>query len=340
MEVCKSPPNNNPINSTTPVETNNNVEERSSHNFMAEFHERFAPHEIQLMPLDGPTMQRFLECQATFRHQLKPIKAQTAFHYTDRNNIDSIRQQGLTVGESRNGARFGKGIYACRNPHAFSQYGNVGILVLMLPGVSKQRISTSRDGNLDYPKDVDSYLGNKRMKHTELYGLVFPKSPYHDEIVLVNGRQVLPVCWFPGRVLKNKDLMYSLTCFWQKLADEHLNDNIPTEMERVIPTKDDLEYQRNFVAAMQKKYQQNFSHSSGNYTTYNTPKGNNFNHQTPKGKYNNSNYTPKGSILNTPKANNSHDKKTSNGKYTPRGKYNNSNTPKGKFQSKTWTRNP
>ena len=56
----------------------------------------------------------------------------------------------------------------------------------MLPGVSKQRISTSRDGDLEYPKDVDSYLGNKRMEHSELYGLVFPKSPYHDEIVLVN----------------------------------------------------------------------------------------------------------------------------------------------------------
>lgn len=216
------------------------------------FEKHFSKAGILLFPLNGPVMNRFVSCQETFRQMGKPITVQIAFHYTRSNVVDSILSNGLVTDRpTRNGALFGDGIYTCTNPYAFSLYGDIGIVVLILPGVSKQRAAVNRD--LDSPNDVDSYLGNKLIKKFE-NGVEFPRSTYFDELVITKGQQVLPVCCYNRAIANNRELMFDLTCFWQNYADVHFNGNERTPVSRCYPSFQDLAFEHRLAYKQQKRF--------------------------------------------------------------------------------------
>lgn len=210
---------------------------------------RYPSTEVQMLQCDDVFFlaERFVACQQKFRSRTKPIQVQVAFHYTQPKNLASIRQDGLlSTLKKRHGAAFGKGIYVGTNPHAFSVYGQVGLLVLILKGSVLQKDSYGNSaGDM-----ADSLQGNKLMT-TDRRGTVFPKSSYFDEIILRKSEQVLPLVSFPKSAINNGELMFDLHQKVQHLADQLLNDGQRTFLRRVYPTLQDIRYEHKICVARQ-----------------------------------------------------------------------------------------
>mmetsp|Transcript_782 Transcript_782/g.1276 ORF Transcript_782/g.1276 Transcript_782/m.1276 type:complete len:139 (+) Transcript_782:473-889(+) len=123
------------------------------------------------------------------------------------------------------GEAFGNGIYTANNPCAFRRYGEVGLLVATLLG-KVQRMFGRNDG-----ADANTVIGNKR--ETIYRGSI----PYHDEIVLRQSSQCLPLMQYKSH-LAHDDLIWTYHIELQKLVDNFFNGEAPTELERVHPPHD------------------------------------------------------------------------------------------------------
>eukprot|EP00957_Ditylum_brightwellii_P032381 2453627-Ditylum_brightwellii.AAC.1 len=178
------------------------------------------------------TCEKILQCQETFRKLNHPTHVTVAYHYTHRQSMDKIQQHGLLSKNERNdimvrenkfhGEAFGNGIYTANNPLAFKSFGEVGLLVATLRG-KIEKVSGRFDGG-----DANTVIGNKEER------LRGGSIPYHDEIVLRQSSQCLPLIQYKSH-LAHDDLMWTYHIELQKLVDNFFNGEVPTELERVHP---------------------------------------------------------------------------------------------------------
>jgi len=185
--------------------------------------------------------ERFMFCRRVFENAGKPVHVTVAFHYTNPENLPSIRKVGLlTSMQQQNGSNFGRGIYVGTNPHAFSCYGQAGIMLLIFQGTVKL---VDQYSTRDSVSGVDSFLGNKLMKVAGQKAS-FPKSGYFDEIILQQSAQALPFVSYPQTAINNAELMYDLQCNLQKAADHFFNEGRTTTVRRVLPSlKEDFAFE-------------------------------------------------------------------------------------------------
>ena len=204
--------------------------------------------------------ERFLQYREKFRRAGKPINITTAFHYTSSKNAEGILQDGFICGQkTRHGTRFGQGVYVATNPLAFSCYGSVGMLLMIMHGTSRQLTFYEKSTEFQ----ADSFLGNK-LTETSGKNHFFPRTTYFDEIILRDGRQALVVAMYPQGMVNNHELLYDLQVRLQRLADRLFHGGRQTPMRPVIPSYEDLVFQHDLrirFKAMQRRWPMNGSHN-------------------------------------------------------------------------------
>lgn len=176
--------------------------------------------------------ERFMQCQDQFQSDGKPTRVYVGFHYTDPENIDSIRGDGLLTIDDRikygninnnNVAVFGDGVYTGGNPTAFEKYGDVGLIVAVLKGWTKKVTYRQSQPHQQHP-GADTLVGNKT-----------GDSPYDDEIILQRSEQVLPLLKYYTYKISDKgfkNLIWSIHKKLQQVLDEFCNDSKPTLISR------------------------------------------------------------------------------------------------------------
>ena len=210
---------------------------------------------LSLMPLapswtqfiaDGwDIARRFLRKRSDFQLHGKPPLVKVGFHFTSSkgNKIKRIQRHGLLP--SAGSKYFGKGVYLCENPHAFSCWGDIGILVLYIPGTVRQLKKNEKCTDL---YGFDSFRGNKLFKN---YNKASKPQYCFDEIIVKSTDQVLPVFAFPRPAVNNADHLFHFHKKVQELADRTINyvedymnpHTAPprkTTVRRVYPKKYDL----------------------------------------------------------------------------------------------------
>mmetsp|Transcript_18956 Transcript_18956/g.32470 ORF Transcript_18956/g.32470 Transcript_18956/m.32470 type:complete len:476 (-) Transcript_18956:230-1657(-) len=215
----------------------------------------------ELMTLDGMTnlslapiatddivflAERFIECRMDFGTDGRPTDVTCGYHYTNQNNLDAIRQDGLlsrpervarNVGQQTGGAYFGDGIYTGRNPQAFQNFGNVGLLVAILKG-NERNVRNAEPPN----PAINTVIGNKVFPKTEGHGSgrnLDDKKTYNDEVVLRTSSQCLPLFSFSMRRYtydngQNKDWDNIWTCHerLQGVLDRFFNEGRTLSVHR------------------------------------------------------------------------------------------------------------
>ena len=182
-------------------------------------------------------IESFLNCLDQFRAQGKPTGVEVAFHYTQELFLPSISLNGLVSDNKTrcNGHAFGRGIYVGTNPHAFSVYGEVGLLVLILKGTVRH-LDTHASS---FGHQVDTLLGNKLMQKSAT-SIDFPTSPYFDEIILQRDEQALPLFSFPSSLVNNAELMWDMQVQVQAMVDALLHGGVHTPVRRIYPSLRDV----------------------------------------------------------------------------------------------------
>jgi hypothetical protein len=166
---------------------------------------------------------RMLCAQQAFRTAGKPTVVDLGYHYTQEENMASIRSDGLMSSKEQatkrvsavryNGASYGQGVYTATNPCAWHGYfGDVGLIVARLQGV-----------NVDFnPASVNT--GNQD-------SVTVDRDNVRECVVLVSSQQCIPILQFdssqisrnshvrPGNMLVNR---YHVAL--QALIDEMFND--------------------------------------------------------------------------------------------------------------------
>ena len=98
--------------------------------------------------------------QEAFRKAQVDSHVDIAYHYTRSQNLRRIRQDGLltkadrdkmNIATSTHGLAFGDGVYTGNNPFAFTSYGDCGLMIARLKGVTVRATPTGGD-----PVDVSS----------------------------------------------------------------------------------------------------------------------------------------------------------------------------------------
>ena len=139
----------------------------------------------------------FLSFQNQLHQQGRPSTVTCAYHYTDSQNLATIRVDGLRSKAEREaagiqsrgkGAMFGDGIYCASNPIAFRWQGDTGLLVAVLKG-AEQSVGHKPPPQPDH---VDTYIGNKG----DVMPLTSPVDSPFAEIVLKRSQQCLPLFQF------------------------------------------------------------------------------------------------------------------------------------------------
>ena len=153
--------------------------------------------------------EQFMDCHLRFRSEGRPSEVTCGYHYTHKHNLSGIRRGGLMssperraakLGKMGGGTYFGDGIYTGRNPRAFSDFGDTGLLVAILRGNEKCVLGHAQHGD-----DVNTLVGNKKHRkrqnsHPSEY--TDPNELYFDEVVLRKSAQCLPL------------LSFEVNCFW------------------------------------------------------------------------------------------------------------------------------
>jgi len=218
-----------------------------------------APLSTQFIANGKGIAEQFFRCRESFRNMNKPIHVKVGFHYTwseavgNHYIVENIQRRGLlspTGGKgkitSQNGTFYGPGIYLSENPHAFSCYGDIGILVLYIAG---EQFGGSR--NKSGRRTVDSFRGNKLTRDSRNQ-----KSPYFDEIIVQESEQILPVFAFARSETNNADQLHQFHAQVQELVDRTINymedyasgnndtNFIPrrTTVPRIFPNYEDLNF--------------------------------------------------------------------------------------------------
>ena len=184
--------------------------------------------------------EQFLNTQLHFQQTGRPTTVTIGYHYTNADALNGIRQGGLMskperltnkMGKQKGGAYFGEGIYTGRNPEAFSQYGDTCILVAILEGRSKY----VQHG--EFSEGFDTVIGNKVTPKDLHYSspLVDPEyKPFHDEVVLKESGQCLPLLTFsrqdfsPSCKVPDRNLVNIWKCHkeLQAVLDKFLNGGV------------------------------------------------------------------------------------------------------------------
>lgn len=205
-----------------------------------------APPATQFIAGGWDIARRFIRKVDDFESQGKPSIVKVGFHYTssEGNRIEEIQRHGLLP--SADSRFFGRGVYLCENPHAFSTYGDVGILVLYIPGMVCHLKNNEKCIN-GCRCVIDSFRGNKVLKG---FWTSEPQN-YFDEIIVKHTAQVLPVFAFPRFAVNNGDHLFYLQKTVQELIDRTMNYGYrpfragikKTVVRRVYPKFYDLTYE-------------------------------------------------------------------------------------------------
>lgn len=191
--------------------------------------------------------KKFLQCQADFQADGLPTNVTLAYHYTRNERMDSIKQDGLVTLADRKrkdahavgGCAFGDGVYTATNPYAFYGFngGKVGLLVAVVLGSTKRVSYSGRTPNNAAP--VNTVIGNKMRN---LPGNMSEDTQFHDEYVLQESRQCLPLVRFDtslvssdGRRTQGNDAVWTHHKELQKLLDQFFNGGIRTELTQILP---------------------------------------------------------------------------------------------------------
>ena len=183
--------------------------------------------------------EKMLECQSEYGSFQKPQHISMAYHFTNQQHLQSIRQDGLMSHpereekkiKSKSRAHFGDGIYVANNPFFFSHFGDTGLLVAILKGEELQVESRT-----DIPSPavmdndgVNTIIGNKHWKGNAIA----------DETCLRESRQVLPILQFSSDLVDFENsrslvkdgtaLLWRFHLEMQKVLDEFMNDHKPTQ---------------------------------------------------------------------------------------------------------------
>jgi hypothetical protein len=112
--------------------------------------------------------KRMISAQQVFHTAGKPTVVDLGYHYTLKENMDTIRSGGLMSSKERaakglsaaqnNGAKYGNGIYTATNPCAWhGRYGDVGLVVARLQGANANfhpaRANTSNQDSVTVERD-------------------------------------------------------------------------------------------------------------------------------------------------------------------------------------------
>ena len=230
-----------------------------------------APPLTQFMANGPEIAKRFLQHREHFRFLNKPITIKVGFHYTMSKGIPKIMQHGLLRSDI---TRFyGSGIYIAENPHAFSAYGDTGILVLYIPGTVLNLGQKEKTNSHEY---TDSFRGNKLSDHkSSRKNQKAAKTTYFDEIIMQNKEQILPVFAFPRSAINNADHLHRFHKQVQELVDRTVNfvddydgsyNNsntssnshwLPrkTAVPRIFPSYDDLRREHSLYKNFEKRLQ-------------------------------------------------------------------------------------
>jgi deltex-like protein len=216
--------------------------------------------------------ERFIAKQKEFVSMSKPRNVVVGYHYTYEENLDGICQDGLiSVAQqhlrqvsprrgSGGAVYFGTGIckYICcskplslhlvrvsllhppdtaNNPHAFVAYGRIGLLVAVLPGMTKR----VHQGGLDFDDTVDSGIGNKTVADAATRDV--KEMLFNDEIVLRDASQCLPLFSYPSEMARSlppdspgAEQLWLFHQKLQQLLDTFFNRGRATTLQRILPT--------------------------------------------------------------------------------------------------------
>jgi hypothetical protein len=167
--------------------------------------------------------KRLLSAQQAFHTAGKPTVVDLGYHYTQKENMASIRSDGLMSSKERtakglsvarfHGAKYGNGIYTATNPCAWhGVYGDVGLIVARLQGA-----------NVDFDR-AGPNTGNRDSVTVE-------RDNVRECVVLASSKQCIPILQFdssqisrnshvhPGNMMVNR---YHVAL--QALIDEMFND--------------------------------------------------------------------------------------------------------------------
>jgi deltex-like protein len=184
----------------------------------------------------------FLVKQGTMQSAGKPISVELAYHYTSKEAINCIAQQGLLASSGRR-TFYGKGIYVATNPHAFKSYGEMGLIVLVLKGVHKWCLYNETDVDAS----VDSFGGNKLYQSGKSFAQA--RSRYFDETVLRTSAQVLPLLQYPREATNNADLFWRIHVALENWVHGLFPSGWPrTNPKTSFPTFDDIKFEHRVVS--------------------------------------------------------------------------------------------
>jgi hypothetical protein len=182
----------------------------ASSSAVASANPQYQHEQIELVAMDDMYFmaERMMQQQAEFSLLGKPIHVDIGFHYTDAENMDNIRTNGLLSRAEQEescitartwcGIALGDGIYTGNNPQVFSHYGTVGILVARLKG---------------------------RTRHSQLWSECDTVET-RQMVVLKSSSQCIPLVHFPKSIVE--PLLFTIARFHdalQNATDEFFNNN-------------------------------------------------------------------------------------------------------------------
>jgi len=159
-------------------------------------------------------VERFAEAHSVFKFDGKDT------HYTRGDNLDQIQTTGLLTKVEReakgvennyNGSAWGDGVYTGNNPHAFSSYGDIGLLVARLKGHSIPATCRGRGFK------GDTAIANE--------------GSAHEMVILSQSYQCIPLLYF-RRVdaygCHVFEIIWTFHCKLQEIVDTLFNNGTKT----------------------------------------------------------------------------------------------------------------
>ena len=189
-------------------------------------------------------MERMLKTQATYKSLGYSSHVDTGFHYTSEGNMAHIRTNGLMSKSERSsqqitagshGSVYGDGIYTGNNPICFQNYGERGLVVARLKGVS---VRVARFP-IPFVKGEDVQNATTIVGNKSTAGKEWPESDHSDEIVLKSSHQCVPLIQYNRTInaqtrndCNHCKLILHLQTVMQSMLNEYLNDfgTVSTEL--------------------------------------------------------------------------------------------------------------
>jgi Deltex C-terminal domain len=116
-----------------------------------------------VLVLEKKLVERALIAQEEFHGEGKPFNIDIGYHYTGKENLASIQEEGLLSKNERsskgivakfNGASYGNGIYTCSNPwYHHGLYGDTGLMVARLVGTNCNHGTSTRSDSVTVVRD-------------------------------------------------------------------------------------------------------------------------------------------------------------------------------------------